>query len=122
MASNFQQLKRLVEALNTPKDTTVDHRRKIADMNSSIQRLAKSIKDSVTAALHEGGSGMASTSASPAEMQGKGINEATQRFRSDSSLRWGVLRVFSHSCFRSLELPHAIFHMRPFMQMDFIVS
>ena len=71
VASSVQQLKRLVEALNTPKDT-VDHRRKIADMNSGIQRLAKSIKDSLTAALHEGGSGGMAATSSPAEMQGKG--------------------------------------------------
>ena len=64
VASSVQSLKRLVDVLNTPKDT-VDHRRRIGDLNSTIQRLAKSIKDSLTAALHEGAS-------QPSEMQSKG--------------------------------------------------
>ena len=46
---------RLVDVLNTPKDT-VEHRRRIAELNATVHRLAKGIKDSLTQLLHEGSS------------------------------------------------------------------
>mmetsp|Transcript_5242 Transcript_5242/g.11478 ORF Transcript_5242/g.11478 Transcript_5242/m.11478 type:complete len:273 (-) Transcript_5242:828-1646(-) len=51
LASSVAQLKKLVDALGTQKDT-VDHRHKIADLNSSIQNLAKGIKTRLTT-LHD---------------------------------------------------------------------
>lgn len=47
LASNVAQLKRLVEALGTPKDT-VDHRRRLTDQNHKVQDLAKQIKEKLT--------------------------------------------------------------------------
>ena len=57
VASSLQQLKRLVEVLGTPKDT-VDHRRRIVELNATIQRLARGVKEGLTglhAAAEAGG-------------------------------------------------------------------
>ncbi|KAG2444293.1 hypothetical protein HXX76_001050 [Chlamydomonas incerta] len=52
LANNVAQLRKLVDILGTAKDT-VDHRHRIADVNGSIQQLAKAIKEKLTA-LHDG--------------------------------------------------------------------
>lgn len=84
LTSRVAQLRRLVDILGTPKDT-IDHRHKIADINASIQQLAKSIKDKLTA-LHDGGSSGsagagAGTGAAAAEQQLK-IKRLAQDFGS----------------------------------------
>ncbi len=63
LASSLSQLKRLVEALGTPKDT-VEHRRRIGELNNSIQQLSRSIKERLTSSLHAEG-----TSTSPEQQQ-----------------------------------------------------
>ncbi|GIL62054.1 hypothetical protein Vafri_16372 [Volvox africanus] len=52
LVSNVTQLRKMVDKLGTTKDT-LDHRRAISDANITIQELAKSIKEKLTA-LHDG--------------------------------------------------------------------
>jgi syntaxin 7 len=56
MASSLQQLKGLVDALGTARDTQ-DLRRRLADQNAAVQALARGVKARVTrlSALEEGG-------------------------------------------------------------------
>ena len=48
MASGLAALKRLVDALGTPRDT-VEHRRRLADANAKLQATAKRIRDALAA-------------------------------------------------------------------------
>lgn len=54
MANGVAQLKKMVDALGSPRDT-VAHRQKLADTNQKIQELAREIKDKVTALNQEEG-------------------------------------------------------------------
>mmetsp|Transcript_6840 Transcript_6840/g.18352 ORF Transcript_6840/g.18352 Transcript_6840/m.18352 type:complete len:295 (-) Transcript_6840:410-1294(-) len=49
LANHVSALKKLVDALGSPKDT-VDHRHKISNANNAIQELAKSTKDALSQA------------------------------------------------------------------------
>ncbi|GIL94920.1 hypothetical protein Vretimale_1032 [Volvox reticuliferus] len=60
LVSNVTQLRKMVDKLGTAKDT-LDHRHAIADVNITIQELAKSIKEKLTA-LHDGLPGSAGVS------------------------------------------------------------
>ncbi|KAG2425755.1 hypothetical protein HYH02_014971 [Chlamydomonas schloesseri] len=72
LANNVAQLRKLVDILGTAKDT-VDHRHRIADVNGSIQQLAKAIKEKITT-LHDGAG--AGPAAGPAAAAGAGSTAA----------------------------------------------
>lgn len=67
LAGSVAQLKKLVDALGTPKDT-VEHRHRISETNQAIQQLAKSLKDQLKA-LHDSAAAAPSTSGAPEQQQ-----------------------------------------------------